>query len=295
MNMMKIHVLIGLLLLCVACKNSEKETPSGLKFTVIKAGNGVLPKKEDIVVFDFVMKDSKDSVWNDTHEAGMPGVVMIADSATLASEDGMTQMFRMLSKGDSVRVTLPMKKFFSDLVKAPIPPTIDSTLSISYFIQVRDIMKMDQFRQYQTELMEKKKERQKKKDDQTIAKYLSEKNIKAQIDTSGIHYVIHKSSGGQKPTDSSCVEVDYSGKFMKDGRLFDQNKIAFSLTQVIPGWRIAIPMLGIGDSGTFYIPSGLAYGPQGYPGAIPPDAILIFDVKLLGTGNAVDEKTRTCK
>ena len=50
-----------------------------------------------------------------------------------------------------------------------------------------------------------------------------------------------------------------------------------------------------GDSATFYIPSKLAYGPQGYPGAIPPDAVLIFNVTLLDVKDEYDGSTRSCK
>lgn len=297
MNMIRIaYVMTGLLLLCVACKQTEKETPSGLKFTVIDAGDGVLPKKDQLVVFNFQMKDSKDSVWNDTYEGGMPGVVMIADSNAMQNEDGMTQMFRMLSKGDSVKVEMPVTKFFKDLVQAPVPPSIDSTLSITYLIKVNEIMEKEKFQTYQQELMENKSKNQVSKDDKIIAKYLADNNIKAEQDTSGIYYTIHESKGNQKPTAENCVEVKYTGKFMKTGQVFDQNdKISFPLNGVIKGWQIGIPMLGIGDSATFYIPSGLAYGPQGYPGAIPPDAILIFDVELLGVGQEFDRTTRTCK
>ena len=71
-------------------------------------------------------------------------------------------------------------------------------------------------------------------------------------------------------------------------------KVAFPLDRVIPGWQRAIPMLGIGDSATFYIPSGLAYGPEGAQGVIPPDAILIFDVALLGIGTGFDQATGNC-
>lgn len=297
MNMIRItHVLIGLLLLCVACKNSEKETPNGLKFKVVEAGDGVLPKAQDILVFDYLMKDSKDSVWGNTHEEGIPSAIMISDSAAISSENGMVQMFRMLSKGDSVSVQMPVSKFFQDIAGGPVPPGVDSTLKIAYYIQVKDIMKMEQFKEFQSKLMEKRVSRQETKDAAIINKYLTDNKITAQEDTSGIRYVIHHTASGKKPTAENCVEVKYTGKFLKDGKVFDQNdKIAFPLNGVIPGWRIGIPMLGIGDSATFYIPSGLAYGPQGYPGAIPPDAILIFDVKLLSVGEGFDQASRTCK
>jgi FKBP-type peptidyl-prolyl cis-trans isomerase FkpA len=297
MNMMRTaYVLIGLLTLCVACKNSEKETPSGLKFNVVKDGNGVLPKKDEIVVFQFVMKDSKDSVWSSTYERGMPGVLMIGDSAQLKNEDGMEQMFRLLSKGDSATVVMPITKLFKEVFKQPIPPKVDSTLTISYLIKVDDIMDKEKFRDYQTNLMETKRKQQVSKDDDKITKYLSEKSIAAQRDSSGLHYVLHKNNGKAKPTGESCVVVDYKGALLEDGHVFDQNKnFSFPLSNVIEGWRVGIPLLGIGDSATIYIPSYMAYGPQGVPGAIPPDAVLIFDVKLLSFGSGYDQQTRSCK
>ena len=292
------NVLIGLMLIfCISCdKKIEKETPNGFKFTVVKSGDGVVPKKEEILVFDYLLKDSKDSTWNSTHVEGMPSAVMIADSSAIGTENGMIQMFRMLSKGDSVSVTLGAAQFFKDIVGGPVPKGVDSTLNISYFIQVKDIMTMDKFKAFQTEIMEKKKVSQVSKDEAIIAKYLTEKSVTAQQDTSGLRYVLHNNAGGSKPTPESCVEVKYRGKFLKDGQVFDQaEKISFPLNGVIRGWQLGIPMLGIGDSATFYIPSGLAYGPQGYPGAIPPDAILIFDVELLGIGKEFDQMTRSCK
>jgi FKBP-type peptidyl-prolyl cis-trans isomerase FkpA len=202
----------------------------------------------------------------------------------------------MLSKGDSVTVTLPIEEFFKTGVGAPVPNGVDTSLQLSYCIQVRDIMNMADFKIFQTELMEKKKEQQVGRDATIINKYLAENNITAQQDTSGLRYVIHTSKGGSKPTVDNCVEVSYRGKFLKDGKIFDESeKLSFPLNGVIPGWQLGIPKLGIGDSATFYIPSGLAYGPAGYPGAIPRDAILIFDVELLGFGGEFDEVTRTCK
>jgi len=290
------NVLIGLLLLSVACTESEKKTPNGFTFNVIKAGDGVLPKPQEILVFDFTLRDSKDSVWSETYKEGLPAAVQIADSAAQAAENGMIQMFRMLSKGDSVRATMTIPQFFKDIVRAPAPAELDSTMTVSYFIQVKEILTMDKFQAYQDDLAAKKKAGQKTKDQEIIKKYLADNNVTAQQDTSGLHYVLHNNKGGVKPNETQCVEVKYTGKFMADGKIFDHSeKIAFPLTNVIAGWRLGIPLLGIGDSATLYIPSTLGYGAQGYPGAIPPNAILIFDVELLGIGAGYDQATQSCK
>src|SRR5688572_24097404 len=105
------YVLFVVLLLAVACKN-EKETPNGLKFSVLAKGDGTLPKKGEVIVFHYMLKDSKDSVWADTFKDEIPGASMIGDTAQIKDEDGMTQMFRLLSKGDSVKATMTVVDFF---------------------------------------------------------------------------------------------------------------------------------------------------------------------------------------
>jgi len=272
-----------------ACGENVKETPSGLKYTVIEAGDGVVPETGQVLVFHYELKDSQDSVWGETFSSGIPAATLIDDAARIEDEDGMTQMFRQLSSGDSVRTKMPVTEFFDQIVGAPVPPDVDSTLSISYTIKVRNITTVEEF------LSEREKEVLRRDTDQ-INRHLSESNITARQDTSGLQYIIRSTSGGKKPGLDNCVEVKYTGRFLKTGEIFDQaERIAFPLDGVIAGWRLGIPMLGVGDSGTFYIPSKLAYGPQGYPGAIPPDAVLVFDVTLLDVKNEFDQASRSCK
>ena len=277
---------IGFLIL-TACSN-EKETPNGMKYTVIEKGDGEMPKANQVIVFDFVMKDNKDSVWASTYEAGIPGASLIGDSTHVAREDGMTQMFRQLSVGDSVKTVIPLKKFFSDIVRSPMPPAMDTTATITYTIKVKDISSLEDFYKNRELWVFQR-------DQESIAKYLSEKSLTAEKDTSGLEYIIHTNAGGPKPTIASCVEVLYTGRFLRNGQIFDQGETAFPLEGVIPGWRIAIPLLGKGDSATFFIPSKLAYGPEGIPRQMPPDAILIFDVKLIDIKGEFDPVTRQCK
>ena len=290
------YALIGLLTLLTACGENVKETPNGLKYTVIEAGDGTLPAIGEVLVFDYQLKDSKDSVWGETFTEGIPAATKIADTTQMANEDGMIQMFRALSVGDSVKTEMSVNEFFSNVVGSPAPPQIDTTLSVTYTVKVQDIMSVDEYMQAREEQMKRRETRILGQDTENIKKYLSESKLTALQDTSGLQYIIHNSNGGTKPTVDDCVEVKYRGRFMKTGEVFDESeKISFPLNGVIAGWKLGIPMLGKGDSGTFYIPSKLAYGPQGYPGAIPPDAILIFDVTLLDVKSEFDQSTRTCK
>ncbi len=297
MKMMKItNALIGLLLLCAACNNSEKKTPNGFTFNVIKEGDGVVAKAQEILVFDFTLRDSKDSIWTDSYKDGMPAAVQIADSAAQKTENGMLQMFRMLSKGDSVDASMPIGKFFKDIARSPVPPGVDTTMTVSYLINVKEVMTMEKFQAYQVDMSAKKKISQKAKDQDIIKKYLTDNNITAQQDTSGLHYVLHTSKGAPKPNATQCVEVKYKGRFLADGKEFDKSeKLVYPLTQLMTGWQLGIPLLGIGDSATLYVPSDLGYGPQGYPGAIPPNAVLIFDVQLLNFADGYDQATQSCK
>jgi FKBP-type peptidyl-prolyl cis-trans isomerase FkpA len=112
---------------------------------------------------------------------------------------------------------------------------------------------------------------------------LTEKGLTAQKTASGLHYIITKEGAGSNPTLSSRVNVKYKGYYL-DGKVFDQTEgtqtVSFFLTEVIVGWQEAIPLLKKGGSGQFFIPSGLAYGPNDYNG-VPANSVLIFDVDLI--------------
>ncbi len=92
---------------------------------------------------------------------------------------------------------------------------------------------------------------------------------------------------GASPRRGSTVTVHYTG-WLTDGTKFDSSvdrdePFSFVLgeSQVIQGWDQAVATMRVGDKARLTIPPELAYGKQGYPGAIPPNATLVFEVELL--------------
>jgi FKBP-type peptidyl-prolyl cis-trans isomerase len=290
--------LIGLLMLCIGCKNSgnEKETQNGFKFTVVEKGDGIVGKPQQLLVFDYVIKDSEDSVWDNTYESGLPAVFAMQDTTSIRAESGMLQMFRLISVGDSVHIEEPAGVFFKQVWGGrPFEPGMDTTMTFTCDLRVREIMEMQKYQGFMDGTLAKRIPKQKLKDEKLLDEYLAKNNIKAEKDTSGVRYVMHANGGGRKPQVTDCVEVKYDGKLLGSAVSFDKNdKVAYPLSGFIPGWQLSVPKLGVGDSATFYIPSHLAYGAQGQRGVIPPDAILVFDITLLGTSSGCDQDKRIC-
>jgi|SRR5690242_8015290 FKBP-type peptidyl-prolyl cis-trans isomerase len=109
-------------------------------------------------------------------------------------------------------------------------------------------------------------------------------------DPSGLFYTINNAgSGDTAVSPCSQITVTYTGKLL-NGTTVDStaaNETAtITLGQVIEGWQKAIPMIGEGGEIMAYVPPTLAYGSQTVKDAggnvvIPPNSILIFDIKVL--------------
>jgi FKBP-type peptidyl-prolyl cis-trans isomerase len=105
---------------------------------------------------------------------------------------------------------------------------------------------------------------------------------------SGLKYVDQVVGTGEVAVAGKTVNVHYTG-WLENGKKFDSSVDrgqAFSFPlgagRVIKGWDEGVQGMKVGGKRKLTIPSNLGYGPQGAGGVIPPNAMLIFDVELLG-------------
>lgn len=116
--------------------------------------------------------------------------------------------------------------------------------------------------------------------------FLAGNGKRAEVTTlpSGLQYEVLEAGEGESPKASDTVTVHYTGKLI-DGTVFDSSvergqPATFGVTQVIPGWVEALQLMKPGAKWRLFIPSALAYGPQG-AGPIGPNQTLLFDVELI--------------
>ncbi|HEX8482198.1 MAG TPA: FKBP-type peptidyl-prolyl cis-trans isomerase [Allosphingosinicella sp.] len=108
-------------------------------------------------------------------------------------------------------------------------------------------------------------------------------SVKAVVRTpSGLRFETLRPGTGAKPTAADQVLVTYEGH-LADGTLFDASPrpTVFPVSGVVPGFAEALQLMQKGGRYRFWVPSALAYGAAGIPGAIPPSAELEFIVTLI--------------
>ncbi len=118
-------------------------------------------------------------------------------------------------------------------------------------------------------------------------KLIEEKWPNAVTTRSGLKYVVVAEGEGATPKPGSTISAHYTGTLL-NGKKFDSSvdrgePISFpvGMGRVIPGWDEALVTMKKGEKRVLIIPPQLAYGPRGVPGAIPPNATLVFEVEMV--------------
>ncbi|MEI9917889.1 MAG: FKBP-type peptidyl-prolyl cis-trans isomerase [Bacteroidota bacterium] len=309
---MKTRVAIYLTVLSIAawsCNKDTKTTPSGYEFTVLKPGDGKTVKPGEIITVDMVILDQNDSAWYDNRPTDYPEMIKIGDPSKMETERGINEVFRMVSKGDSIELKMRAKDVFLYMWRMDPPEGVDPESQFTYriicrnifddagaerFTQERDAIHAEKEKVRLTREAEEAKVKEAEraeynkiqlgKDTVIIDNFLKGKNVKAEKLPSGIRYIVKSKGEGKSPSDGDLVGVRYHGEFL-DGTEFGSGDAVFSLNKhdVIAGWDQVAATMKKGTVLTVFIPSTLAYGKDGRPGnpGIAPDAILVYEMELL--------------
>jgi peptidylprolyl isomerase len=100
---------------------------------------------------------------------------------------------------------------------------------------------------------------------------------------------------GREAKTGDTLIVEYTGWVYGNSRPFDTSvrrdkpfEFVLGKGEVIAGWDQGLAGMKVGGTRKLTIPSGLAYGTEG-TGRIPPNATLVFEVKLLDISRPVAE------
>ncbi len=238
----------------VSSINEIHTTESGLKYEILTAGTGASPTADDSVTVHYegtLMDGTKfDSSYDRGETITFPLNRVIK---------GWTEGVQLMKEGAKYKFTIPSELAYGAQGGGSIPPNSDLIFIVELFK-----VEVDEGKEFLKQNLEKS-------------------GIK--VTGSGLQYKVLLEGTGKSPGAADRVTVHYEGTLI-DGTKFDSSydrgePIDFGLNQVIRGWTEGLQLMKEGAKYKLFIPSDLAYGPQGSPGAIPPNAALIFTVELI--------------
>lgn len=280
--------LIGLAILisiATACNKNKYEMIDGVKIQIHSHDEKAVKLKDgDIVTFDIVIKNHKDSVLQDSKVNGNPGMSMIRALDRPGDFKGTFEMgLRLLSVGDSATIYVPIDSLMAR-TSEPLPPFLKPGTDIQYSVKILSRQTKEEYEAKKNAEAEKAAQEavaRKAAEPADIQNYIKKSGKNFTKSASGLFYNLDRKGTGAVPVSGSSYIVTYKGFFL-DGKVFDKGeKIDMPMGQMIPGFNEALEILRIGGKGTFVVPSKLAYGEEAR-GPIPGNSALVFELEVFG-------------
>lgn len=116
------------------------------------------------------------------------------------------------------------------------------------------------------------------------------KSVEGIVETeSGLQYEVVKQGDGAVPAEGDTVIVNYTLRDIDGNMLETADGAQFSLSGLIPGFAEAVRNMQVGGEVIAYVHPDLGYGESGAGTAVEPNALLIFDIELVGIANSETE------
>ncbi|MCF8245383.1 MAG: FKBP-type peptidyl-prolyl cis-trans isomerase [Saprospiraceae bacterium] len=124
----------------------------------------------------------------------------------------------------------------------------------------------------------------------SLEDFLQKNSHATQVSTEGLHYLVTQKGNGPVPVSGDYVLLSYRAMLL-DSTVFDESEVDNPLVfqvgnhEVIKGLDHGVQLLKKGSTATLFVPATLGYQQYGVQGSVPPDAGLIYEVKLLDVMN----------
>lgn len=231
---------------------AQTDSYTGIRYVIHDQGTGLMPYILDSVTLSYEGRLlSNDSIFETVTQSKKSWKSLLT---------GIQLALTKIQEGGSVTAYIPSYYGYGEAESGDVPA--NSILIVD--VQLHQIHS-----------------RQLLKDIAIIDDSLSAWGINATKHPSGIRYTLDQGTG-DSPTLADNMTVNYAGRLLGATENFDSGEnVTFSLSSLIPGWQVIMPLVKEGGSVTMYLPSSFAYGKNGSGTAVPPNANLIFDVDLI--------------
>ena len=231
-------------------------TESGLKYSVLKKGDGnTKPADDDVVVVHFTGWLEDGRVFQTTRQTGKPARVRIGGRGVLK---GWNEALLLMTKGERLKITMPPKLAYGD---AGRPPRIGPNATLIYEVELLDILPSLKFREGNPE--------------------------KQKTTKSGIKVEVLEPGEGEPPAGKTVYDIKYA-LWTPQGELLDCTEHTGSMiTGRLEDMRLEflkemVPTLANGARVRLEVPPALCFGEQAQ-GVLPPESVTIWEIELAGS------------
>jgi FKBP-type peptidyl-prolyl cis-trans isomerase len=297
------YVVLLSLLAFAACKNASfQKGDEGMEYKIISDGKGQPVKYGEFMEFEVAQLYNNgkiDSVLTDSRTSA-PLIEMLDSVST---PPAYFKILKQLRNGDSLVIRIMSDSAFKRSPES-MPPFIKKGHYLLTTVKVTNVYKTreeaDKARDRNMARAQEKAKANDKiqidKEDKVLQDYFKKNNIQVVKAPLGTYVQIIQPGNGPKIDTSMIITANYTGRLL-NGKTFDSNTdpafnhvspLTVNMTSdpaygnpVMKGWYDGLSMLSKGAKAKFFIPSPLAYGPQGAGQDILPNSTLMIDIEVL--------------